>query len=243
MIGLPLLVLAGLTWAQPRIEPVAFATAPELRETDYHQQARTAADEVLAGREFGGSSGTSLLTRALHWLKQLLGSIRNALSHLPGWLFWLLFVWLVLALLAILAHLLYVVFGLFGARGSRTGSKAATGLRRGELLGITDLDFDAAYQRACALLTAGNWAAATRHFYVAAILGLDRAGLIHFRQSKTNHDYLGELLPHPPEHDVFGRLTRQFELIVYGARAPDAALCRGVAELVDALPHDEDSAG
>jgi hypothetical protein len=240
VISLPFLIFAGLAWTQPpAMPPVSLAPDPQAGATAYHQHARAAVDEVLAAREFGGYGGPSLMSRMLRWLGRLLRSIGQILGELPRWLFWLLFAWLVLALLAILAHLLYVVVGLFGARGARAGSQGAAELGRGELYGIVDLNFDTAYRRARELLAAGHWAAATRHFYVAAILGLDRAGLIRFRQSKTNHDYVGELRPHPPEHDLFGRLTSQFELAVYGGRPPDAALCRNVAELVDALPHDE----
>lgn len=242
MTSLLFCTLAAAGSGQLPTETFTVIAASDSQQAAYHQQARAAVNEILDRREFGGSGGESLLDRALGFIAQLLHSIGQAFAALPRWLFWLLFVWLVLALLAILAHLLYTVIGLFGARASH-GASTGDIRGHGELLGVVDLDFDAAYQRACALLAAGNWAAATRHFYVAAILGLDRTGLIHFRQSKTNHDYVRELRPYPSEHEAFGRLTREFELAIYGRQAPDAALCRGVAELVDSLPHDEHPAG
>ena len=104
-------------------------------------------------------------------------------------------------------------------------------------MGIRDLDFDAVYAEARRLLAAGDWAAATRYLYVAAILWLDRQGCIAFRLSKTNRDYLQELRPAAQQQGLFCRLTGCFEPIVYGGQAATKSTTDDMASNVEGLFH------
>ena len=108
----------------------------------------------------------------------------------------------------------------------------------GELLGIKELDFDAVIAEARRLLAAGDWPAATRYFYVAAILWLDRQGWIAFKKSKTNRDYIDELAPRARVQGSFRRLTADFEPIVYGGRPPQGSTIHDIATTVEGLLHE-----
>ena len=110
---------------------------------------------------------------------------------------------MLLTLAAILGHLIYVLVKLVGAPLQGSGGGRSAGGRPQDLLGIRDLDFDAVYAQAGRLVGAGDWAAATRYLYVAAILWLDRQGRIAFRSSKTNRDYLQELQPAAQQRSCF----------------------------------------
>ena len=89
---------------------------------------------------------------------------------------------MILTLVAILAHLIYTLWKLLtGQRLGPGDERRLAGRGDRELLGIRDLDFDSVYAEARRLLAAADWPAATRYFYVAAILWLDRQGWIVFR--------------------------------------------------------------
>ena len=126
---------------------------------------------------------------------------------------------MLLTLAAILAHLIYTLVMLLRGTSSPLRSNPKGGRIAGELLGIKDLDFDTVLAEARRLLAAGDWPAATRYFYVAAILWLDRQGWIVFKKSKTNRDYIDELASRARIQGSFRRLTADFEPIVYGGLA------------------------
>ena len=145
---------------------------------------------------------------------------------------------MILTLAAILAHLLYTLVMLL--RGTSSPRRGAPQDERmaGELLGIKDLDFDAVLAEARRLLAAGDWPAATRYFYVAAILWLDRQGWIAFKKSKTNRDYIDELAPRARIQGSFRRLTADFEPIVYGGQTPQSSAIHDIANTVEGLLHE-----
>jgi hypothetical protein len=105
-------------------------------------------------------------------------------------------------------------------------------------LGIRNLDFETVYAEACRLLTTGDWPAATRYYYVAAILWLDRQGAIAFRPSKTNRDYIGELRAQTRLQSPFSRLTDRFEAVIYAGQAATASTSRDMADTVESLLHE-----
>ena len=153
---------------------------------------------MLATREFADlhSDPYAVWRRISEWVGGLFEGLARALGNLHDsipWLYWTLVSWMVLTLVAILAHLIYTLVTLIG--GAKRGDLAVQGRQKisGELLGIQDLDFDKVYAEARRLLAASDWIAATRYFYVAAILWLDREGAIVFKRSKTNADYVAEL--------------------------------------------------
>ena len=157
---------------------------------------------------------------------------------MPEWLFWTLLVWMLLTLVAILAHLIYTLAMFLRGTSSPLRSNPKGDRIAGELLGIKDLDFDTVYAEARRLLAAGDWPAATRYFYVAAILWLDRQGWIVFKRSKTNRDYIDELASRARIQGSFRQLTADFEPIVYGGLAPQSSTIHDIATTVEGLLHE-----
>jgi hypothetical protein len=87
-------------------------------------------------------------------------------------------------------------------------------------------------------LDAGDWSAATRYLYVAAILWLDRQGSVAFRRSKTNRDYLQELRAQDRLRGLFVRLTGSFEPVAYGGRPATMATGHDMAAALEGLIHE-----
>ena len=176
----------------PRLDAASVSNEPG---NAYRDRARAAVRDVLATREFADlhSDPYAFWRRILEWIGGLFESLGNALRGLPPWLFWIVVGWMVLTTTAILGHLIYTLVKLIRGTSRAERTAAGRGKIAGELLGIQDLDFDKVYAEAGRLLVAGDWAAATRYFYVAAILWLDRQGAIVFKRSKTNCDYIAEL--------------------------------------------------
>jgi hypothetical protein len=248
-----LLILAALAAnAQPSEAASRSAVADATSQTDsaYRDRARTAIHDVLAKPEFADlhSDPYAFWRRIYEWIGDFLEQIRN----LPPLLYWPIVGGMILTLVAILGHLIYTLVTL--ARGTKRADKNAQGRDKitGELLGIQDLDFDKVYAEAKRLLGADEWTAATRYFYVAAILWLDREGAIVFKRSKTNCDYIAELAragvpplggwgEKPPKGgtpaQAFRRLTDLFEPIVYGGRQPTSSNMDDISTNVESLLH------
>lgn len=194
--GILLALAAAAAGDEARVQPLpATATAVNEAGNTYREQSRQAIREVLARREFADlhADPYAFLRMISNWVERFVQRANDLLKGLPEWLFWTVLVWMLLTLAAILAHLIYTLVILL--RGTSPSLSTHRKGRRigGELLGIKDLDFDTVYAEARRLLTAGDWPAATRYFYVAAILWLDRQGWIVFKRSKTNRDYIDEL--------------------------------------------------
>jgi hypothetical protein len=240
----------------------------------FRDRARVAVHNVLTGREFANlhSDPYAVWRRVLAWIGGLFERLANAIRGLPPLLYWTVVTWMILTLVAILGHLIYTLVKLI--RGTSRTMRATDGRGKiaGELLGIQDLDFDKVYAEARRLLAAGEWTAATRYFYVAAILWLDHEGAIVFKRSKTNCDYISELAlgagvpalagfsaPTPPRGGTptqpakgliptsraqgFRRLTELFEPIVYGGRAPTSSNMDDISTTVESLLHEPAVAG
>ena len=184
----------------------------------YREQARSAIREVLARREFADlhADPYAFWRMFLDWLEGLFRTSRQHPERHAGMALLDHFRWMILTLVAILAHLIYTLVMLLRGTSSPLRSNPKGGRIAGELLGIKDLDFDTVYAEARRLLAAGDWPAATRYFYVAAILWLDRQGWIVFKRWKTNRDYIDELAPRARIQGSFRQLTADFEPIVYG---------------------------
>jgi len=211
----------------------------------YRQRSRSAIHEVLARREFADlhADPNSFWRIILDWLSDLTQRIGDVLKGLPEWLFWVVVVWMILTLAAILGHLIYTLVMLLRGTSSPPRSNPQSGRISGELLGIKDLDFDTVLAEARRLLAAADWPAATRFFYVAAILWLDRQGWIAFKKSKTNRDYIDELASRARIQNSFRRLTAYFEPIVYGGLAPKSSTIHEIATTVEGLLHEPAGAG
>lgn len=180
----------------PVLATLAMGDEPAATSGDaYRARARAAIQDVLARREFADlhSDPYSLWRQVLAWIADLFQRLTGALHGLPTGTFWTVVALMLLALLAIIAHLIYTLATLLAGTDRATRGTSGGDRITGELLGIQDLDFDKVYAEARRLLAAGDWPAATRHFYVAAILWLNNQGWIAFKRSKTNGDYLAEL--------------------------------------------------
>ena len=238
-ILLALVVAAGGGEARTQALPATASAADEAGNA-YHVQARSAIAEVLARREFADLHGDpyAFWRMVINWIDSVFRQLKQALKAMPKWVIWTLIVWMVLALLAILAHLMYTLVMLLRGVSSPLRGKSESGRIAGELLGIQDLDFDKVYAEARRLLVAGDWTAATRYFYVAAILWFDRQGWIVFKRSKTNGDYVDELARRTRIQASFRRLTADFEPIVYGGIAPPSSTVHGIATTVEGLLHE-----
>ncbi len=196
-------ILALTTWAaagEPKLHVPRAAVALVSNESGgaYRDRVRSAVRDVLAKREFADlhSDPNAIWRRISEWIGSLFQGLGNALGGLHDsvpWLYWTLITWMVLTLVAILAHMMYTLVTLVSETKRNDSAAQGSGKIAGELLGIQDLDFDKVYAEARRLLSAGELAAATRYFYVAAILWLDRQGAIVFKRSKTNCDYIAEL--------------------------------------------------
>jgi hypothetical protein len=212
---------------------------PNAHSEPDHARTRAAIEEVLARPEFADlrRDPDAVLRRIIEWIEAVLDAIASTFGKLPSWALWTIVAWMVLALAALVGHLFYTLWKLLGGSARPSSS---IGLRKGhdgELLGIRNLEFEAVYSEAHRLLAAGEWLAATRYLYVAAILSLDRRRFVAFRPSKTNRDYLAELGSDVRLRGMFGRLTDCFEFIVYGGQSATASTSHDMADLVEGLLH------
>ncbi len=202
-----------------------------------HAHTRAAIAEVLARPEFAGlhSDPHAFWRYVIRWIEAIFEAIASTFHHLPEWFLWMIVAWMVLALAALLGHLVYTLWRILGSSAGTSSSGLSPGRHAGELLGIRDLEFESVYADANRLLTAGEWLAATKYLYVAAILWLDRQRWVTFRPAKTNRDYFGELQTEAPLQSVFGRLTDCFECIVYGGQSATMSTSHDMANIVEGL--------
>jgi hypothetical protein len=225
------LIVSG--WA---VGPAADTDGPlEARTAAYRAATRQAVDEVLARPEFADlrPARDGWVRGFLEWVARVLRRMGGGVRSLPPWLFWVLITWLVLTLVAVLAHVAYLLWGMIRPMGTAVRS---SGTPRGlELFGIRDAEFDAVYRTAQERMGAGDWAAAARYLYVAAILWLDAHGVITFRASKTDRDYWEELSDHPDRLAGFRRLTGLFEATAYGGEPGTVQTCREMLSLIELL--------
>lgn len=210
------------------------------------ERAREAVERILARPEFDWESSGNWLQRLSNWindqavwifqqigngLEWLLGDLRDWILNLPpGWR-WLVVAWLVLCLLAIFAHFVYFIVTQFGGEG-RGRSQSSISAR---VHGVEARDGASVVAAAETLLNAGRWADAIRHYYVAALLRLDEGGLVDYRESKTNSDYLRELRNAPNLHTTFRELTHRFDQVAYGGNSPTRTDGHEVARIVAEL--------
>jgi len=197
--------------------------------------AKAVAAAVLREREYGGHDpAPDFLERFSHWLSSLFERVGEGMRQTPTWVTWLIVVWVIGTLLAIALHALYGLFKL-GA-GFRHASPKAERLR-GELLGISDLDFERVYAEALAARDAKNWERAVRYGYAACILWLDRVGRVAFESWKTNRDYLKEI-GGDDRSAPFCRATGVFEGIAYGGALPTETDASSVLFDLSTLRHE-----
>lgn len=239
--ALVLIVVCGSNGAGATA-PEATAPKPDASPAgaEFHQRTRATIHDVLADREYAGlhDDPNASLRRLIRWIQSLMEGVGSWIHHWPTWLVWAIVAWMVLTLVAILVHLTYSFVAMLGgiSQSSRTGRRR--GEHPGQLFGLRPLEFDAMYAEARRLLGQGDWLAATKHLYVAAILWLDRQGCIAFRLSKTNRDYIEELRTRAALQSGFCWLTGCFEPVAYGGQPATGSLAQDMAHKVEDLLHE-----
>lgn len=204
---------------------------------------RHVADEVLSRREFAGPGRHGGWLAALwewlnpvwDWIGGLFERIREWIWGLPTWLSWLVIAWLVLTLLAIVAHLVYVIVTQFSGSGQRQAAHAAA---LADLHDLGSLDYQSALAAARRARDGCDWPRAIRYLYVGAILWLDDHGLVHYRESKTNEDYVRELAPVAGAQRELRQLTRAFDGVVYGGRPAREEMCQAMSAAFEGLQRE-----
>ena len=84
---------------------------------------------------------------------------------------------------------------------------------------------------AAQLASEGRYREAIRAWYHAVLVALYRGGLVHYRQGRTNWEYLSALPPSLPWRSRFAVLTREFDREWYGRHdASDEVLDRYAAD-------------
>jgi hypothetical protein len=114
----------------------------------------------------------------------------------------------------ILLLLTRILYALLGRRRTRK-TQAEEGGAEAELTLATPRGLQS---EAVALAERGEYGEAARCLYRAALLGLDRRGLVVYRPSYTNHEYLHALREYPQEAEALRPLARQVALYHYGGR-------------------------
>ena len=185
-----------------------------------------------------GNDPNTLWRQLISSVLDFLHRILAPLKHLPAWVLWTIVIWMVLTLLLILAHL--IVCALEDRR--RMSLQTAGGGRSpraypGEILGIRDLDFDAVYAEAGRLVGAGEWPAATRYLYVAAILWLRPPGPPHVSRVEDQSGLYPGIAARGPASGSLSPADGPFEPIVYGGQTATKSTTDDMASSVEGLFH------
>ena len=161
------------------------------------------------------------LQRFLDWLADFLPSSFRRPGATGGMR------WIVAALVAVIV--LLIVFLAIEVR-RRSQRKSGTAIESSEPLG-SNRDEDplsrgaSEWERyAAQLAQSGRFREAIRAWYHAALVSCYAAGVLHFRKSRTNWEYIAALAPSLGWRPEFISLTRRFEREWYGAdqSTPDA---------------------
>jgi hypothetical protein len=182
------------------------------------EDARAAADEILARPEYQWSDDRSLLERIGEWvtdrLDDLFGPLGVSSGGLPVWVGWL-----VLGVLVVLVGLL-----LYRARAGwrRSGSVVATGGSR-VVVSVDDDEVDwAAEVDRCE--AEGRWREALRARYRLLVGDLARRQVIGDLVGRTTGELVGEVRRTSPSvAPPFAAATDEFEEAWYGGAAVTAA--------------------
>lgn len=181
-------------------------------------------ERVLASPDYDSGEPGARAETVLQWiLRKIAGAFRglSGLGEISPFLFWLVIAVCVAILLAVFLH------------GALIVSRALRAAR------ARDIPRDAApagpddprelLERARAAARQGRRDEALRLAHRAALLGLDRRGLLRFQESFTNGDYRRQLRSKPREGETFEALVRLHEPVCFGKRpAADAEVEQGV---------------
>jgi len=168
----------------------------------------------------------SILERIGRWLERLLGLLPEGAGRSVSWLGWVVFGFAVLLLVAVLVLAVRSLVRSFARSERRRISRVEA------LEPPAPSDPDALLARAREAAAGGAYAEAIRLLYLALLLRLDAAGLLRYRRSHTNWEYLG-MLGAAGLREPFSSFTSIFDRKHYGrepATESDYGRCQSLFE-------------
>ncbi|MGD9495329.1 MAG: DUF4129 domain-containing protein [Armatimonadota bacterium] len=229
-------VLRSLSYALPASAAAATVAMAAVRPSE--QALRDALREILAHGYQLAPPARIQMEEWLSWLLRQLGRLLDALSlaaplaGAPPWVTWVIFGICLALVLLILAHIVLVVRRVLLEPERRPwgGTRAA---RQRE-------DPAAVLAQAEGALARGEYDLAVRLLYRAALLRLDRLGLLRLDATRTNWENLLALRAEDAGlHAALASLTQVVDDTVYGGEAVSSAraeACRGWVEAVWRAP-------
>lgn len=220
LIGTLLLLLLSLLQVQAQDEPavadtlmeeIISVTPPDEAEADT-ALFNTAQQKPVEVREVNKKAVEALKKDEAFWYANL--KPQKEEPSIPfwkrGWVKTLMWIIIIASFVAVIL-LFLSSSNVFLFR--RRSKKIAAEEERGELQeDIHTLDFDSELKKA---LTKEDYRLAIRYLYLKKLKELSDAGLIQYRQERTNQDYVMQLFGSAHYKDFF-RLTRHFEYAWYG---------------------------
>ncbi len=138
------------------------------------------------------------------------------------------------ALLVVGTGLLILVLGLLALQLAPLFRKNAA-LKDLPEPAVPVLDWQKLRDQAQALAQQGDFRGSSRAWYLALILWLDSEKRVRYQPTRTNFEYLEDLVDQPQLHVPFARLIKIYERLWYGEQpgtAQDAAQCQEVVTQV-----------
>jgi hypothetical protein len=188
---------------------------------------RRAVAEVFARPEYRWATGRSPLQWLVEQVGRLLDWLGRAEAGHPA-AFRVLLVVLVVALVATLAHMGYVVWRITRPTAETPGAGAGPP-------GLRLEDADAHRARANELASAGRYAEALAHRFLALLLELERRDAVKFHPSKTPAEYVGEARLDSAGRASLGHLVARLYHHLFGAAPCDEQAYREFAADADLL--------
>jgi hypothetical protein len=196
--GLILLLLPTTASAQDRVRGEG-----EVRKT---------LDRILSSPEFETQLPRLDAKESIwRWISRKLGQLWDAITRLgdaASPVFWAILVICVVLLTAIFVHGAVIVVRALRASRARSGPVLKKGGRAE--------DAEALMAQAAAAAERRQFTEAIRLCHRAALMGLDRRGLVRFQECLTNGDYRGQLKSHDAERSLFLALIRIYEPAFFG---------------------------
>ncbi len=162
--------------------------------------------------------------RAIAWLARIAEA--GPFSELPSYLWWTIVAVSLLALVLILYHIIITFRILLAGTPRRRGEAQWVGQKR--------TSPEEALREAQNAAAAGDFELAVRRLYEAALLRLDRRGLLSYVPSRTNWENLRSLRS-PPLRGIVAPLTHDVDGIFYGGREATAQVYADCQERVSVL--------
>ncbi len=177
------------------------------------EEIRKNLERILSSGEYEtdrpkGSVRETIWGWILRKAREMLGSLADLGRASPG-IFWLILIACLATLAAIFVHGGVVLVR--ALRASRVGAKP--GLSKGRSRGD---DADELFDRAEEAARESRFIEAIRLCHRAALMGLDRRGLLRFQECLTSGDYRAQLQGKGSERSLFDDLTRVYEPAFFG---------------------------